>query len=171
MASWFVLLLVFSPIEIPVPHRASEAYWQALKEAADRLEVWSVRGVWVTDFASELRFVRRHLRDAWCFPPLADCEQLPSMALAERALVANDRYQSYIEARRLCCSWWADECEDRLADARRRYRAWKAIREARSDDLSFYARREALARLRDLIGDEAYQEGRWPSPIPLEGCP
>src|SRR5437773_598642 len=89
MQSYLILLLVISPVEIPVPRKVPEPYWQALKETAWGLELTGPRCPWITDFRSEVRWVRLRWRESLAYPPLADCERLPAQDTIRQLLAFN----------------------------------------------------------------------------------
>ncbi len=77
MANIIVFFLLLSPVELPAPHHASPACWQALKWIAERWEITGPHERWIDDFQSEVRYVRRHLRELRDAPSLAECAWLP----------------------------------------------------------------------------------------------
>jgi hypothetical protein len=56
----------------------------------------------------------------------------------------------------------------RLASLDWRYDAWDLLRDAKCDYYYTHVRREALAKLRRLLGTEAFERGVMPQPIPQE---
>ena len=53
-----------------------------------------------------------------------------------------------------------------LAETDRLYLVWDAVRDARCDFYYVTVRRQALKKLRDLVGDEAYATGELPPNVP-----
>jgi hypothetical protein len=167
VAYWLVLTLLVWPEELPVPHQAPEPLWRALKEIAWTLELTGPRCPWITDFRSEVRWVRHHMRDAAEYPALTECQRLPPAFVIHDNLAFNRVHQCYLEARWVVRLQDRDAIEDALQQSRQISRIWEAMAAANADDLNWFCRRQALARLRELLGDEAYYEGDWPFPIPL----
>jgi hypothetical protein len=54
-----------------------------------------------------------------------------------------------------------------LLETDRLYQVWDAVRDARCDYYYVNVRRQALERLRELVGDEAYYSGDLPPCVPL----
>src|SRR5438477_6291186 len=98
--AYVVLVLVFSPVELPVPQRVSEPYWQALKQVARDLELTGPRCPWISDFESEVRWVRKNVRETADCPPLADARRLPPAVQIRQLLAFNSAYRQFLEARR-----------------------------------------------------------------------
>jgi hypothetical protein len=54
-----------------------------------------------------------------------------------------------------------------LQETDRLYQVWDAVRDARCDYYYVTVRRQALKRLRELIGDEAYYSASFPPCVPF----
>ena len=167
MPTYCVLVLVLSPFELPVPHRASEAYWQALKQVALDLELTGPRCPWINDFESEVRWVRKNWREASDCPPLSDGDRLPPASLIRQLLNTNCAYRQFLEARREVRRLDWDELTELLSETNRLREVWQCAADATSADHIWVCRRRALKRLRDLVGEEAYDAGSLPPCVPL----
>lgn len=55
-----------------------------------------------------------------------------------------------------------------LADMRRRYHVWEMVRTAKQYGYDCAVRREALAELRCLLGEEDFYAGWLPHPVPIQ---
>jgi hypothetical protein len=62
--------------------------------------------------------------------------------------------------------WQNDELTIVLGEADQQFAVWSAIYEARSDSYYLTVKREALKKLRILIGDEAYYSHNFPPCVP-----
>lgn len=167
MPTYLVLLLIVSPFEIPVPRRVPEPYWQALKETAWTLELSGPRCPWITDFRSEVRWVRLRWRESQAYPPLADCQRLPPHDTIRQLLAFNVAYRQYTEVRRCLRRHEWDVLTETLQETDRLHFIWQAAREAMAEDQNWVCRRRALHRLQLLIGTEAYSRGNLPPCVPL----
>jgi hypothetical protein len=167
MQTYIVLLLVLCPVEMPVPRRAPEPYWQALKQTAWALELTGPRCPWITDFRSEVRWVRQRWRESLAFPSLADCQRLPAQDTIRQLLAFNTAYRQYTEMRRCLRRHEWDMLTDTLQETDRLCCVWQAAREAMAEDQNWFCRRRALFRLQQLIGSEAYSCGDLPPCVPL----
>lgn len=162
-----IWLLIVSPFEIPVPHRAPEPYWQALKETAWWLELTGPRCSWVTDFRAEVRWVRLRWREALAYPALADCQRLPSQETIRQLLAFNGAYRQCLEVRRRLRRHEWDVLTEALRETDELMQIWQAAREATAEEQHWVCRRRALHRLRELIGSDAYASGELPPCVPL----
>ena len=61
--------------------------------------------------------------------------------------------------------WW--EVRAILQETDQLYQIWDTVRDARCEYYYVTVRRQALKRLREALGDEAYFSGRLPPHVPL----
>lgn len=100
-------------------------------------------------------------------PYLRDAQLLPSEEDCAIACQHHWVYRRYIEARR---AWeprrWEfyDQC---LADATRLGEIWDTVASARRAEYYVVCRRRHLAKLKDLLGEDAYHAGRLPPATPI----
>lgn len=165
--TYLILLLIISPFEIPAPRRVSEPYWRALKETAWSLELTGPHCPWITDFRSEVRWVRLRWRESLAYPPLADCQRLPSQHTIRQLLAFNGAYRHYLEVRRCLRRHEWDLLTETIQETEWLSHVWQAAREAMAEDQNWFCRRRALFRLQQLIGTEDYSSGRLPPCVPL----
>jgi hypothetical protein len=163
----YTLLLLLSPIDLPTPHRAAEPRWLALKRIALQLEVVGPHERWVTDYRSEVRYVRRHLWELADAPPLADCWWLPSPNEIKECRCFNLGYQRSLEQRRMLRLHRHDELTEALRETQQLAEAWRLVDTASCASNSWVCRRRALARLREVLGPDAYYSGVMPPCVPL----
>jgi hypothetical protein len=162
-----ILVLVLSPFELPAPHRASVSYWVALKRVAKDLELTGPRCPWINDFESEVRWVRKNWRDAVDCPPLTDCRRLADPSLTRKLLGFNGIYRQFLEARREIRRHEWDEITEVLGETDCLREIWQAAADATSEQHIWVRRRRALKRLRELIGEAAYDAGELPPCVPI----
>lgn len=162
-----VVLLILWPTAPPVPTRAPEPLWDALKRVALTLEVVGPNERWANNFEQELAYVRRHWRDLENAPSLADCSRLPPAELAMAYCRLNWSYQESLKARRWLSRHRWDEMTEALDETQKLYQVWELVRDAVSTDRNWACRRRALLRLREAIGPEAYYSGELPPCLPL----
>jgi hypothetical protein len=167
VATYLVLFLIISPFEAPVPRRVPEPYWHALKQTAWALELTGPRCPWITDFRSEVHWVRLRWRESLTYPALADCQRLPPQDTIRQYLAFNAAYRQYMEIRRCLRHHEWEELTETLQETDRLCHVWQAAREAMAEDQSWICRRRALLRLQQLIGTEAYSRGQLPPCVPL----
>ncbi len=148
----FILLLLCSPVALPVPHKASPGFWQALKTVAERLEVTGPHERWIDDFQSEVRYVRHHLRDLRDAPLLEDCDLLPPRPLAVGLHTFCLRRQLHLEQLRCIMLHHEEEIAALLIEARSDVEVWELIDCATNPYQSWPGRRKALRRLQEILG-------------------
>jgi hypothetical protein len=150
MTKAFIVLLLCSPIELPVTHRASPPLWQALKAVAEQLEVTGPHERWIDDFASEVRYVRHHLRELHDAPSLLDCDLLPPRPLALCMQAFYLQRQLYLEHMRRIKLHREEEIDGLLAKARCEAKVWMLIDCATNETQSWPCRRRALRQLWEM---------------------
>lgn len=119
------------------------------------------------DLASDLQMLQRRYQELGDAPSLADAFRFPDRAVVNELLVFNRAYRNYVEQRQpLETAHWGD-----LRTAQREvdhlYQVWDTVRDARCEYYYVTVRRQALKRLRDMIGEEAYAKGELPPHVPL----
>jgi hypothetical protein len=119
------------------------------------------------DFASDLKELRRRYQELADAPALQDSARFPDRATISDLLAFNRAYRQHIDNRQAVelAHWW--ELREALQEADRLYHIWDTVRDARCDYYYVTVRRQALKRLRDLIGDEAYYSGNLPPHVPI----
>jgi hypothetical protein len=119
------------------------------------------------DLAGDLKLVRRRCHDLAGAPPLCDCARFPDRALVNDLLSFNRAYRQHLDTRQSLepSSWW--ELRDALQEADHLYQVWDTLRDARCDYYYVTVRRQALKKLRDTIGFEAYANGTLPPHVPV----
>jgi hypothetical protein len=119
------------------------------------------------DFSSDLNLLRRRHRELVSAPPLSDCLRFPERATINDLLSYNRAYRQHIDLRQPVelIRWW--ELRVALQETERLYQIWDSVRDARCDYYYVVVRRQALKRLREQIGDEAYYAGDLPPSVPL----
>lgn len=119
------------------------------------------------DFASDLNLLRHRYRDLAQAPALEDSDRFPDRATVNELLAFNRAYRQHIDVRQpveLARSW---ELRGAVQESERLYQIWDTVRDARCDYYYVTVRRQALKRLRDLVGEEAYYSGNLPPCVPL----
>jgi len=100
-------------------------------------------------------------------PPVSDCNRLPAQDVIEHGRICGIYYRQYLISRRAVRLQDGDRYDDYLREANRLYKVWEIIDEATVPHLPWQMKRKALAKLKDLVGEEAYFRGHWPPPVPL----
>jgi hypothetical protein len=119
------------------------------------------------DFAADLNLLRRRYHDLANAPALADSQRLPDRAVVNDLLASNRAYRQHIDVRQPLelIHWW--DLRAALQETDHLYQVWDAVRDARCDYYYVTVRRQALKRLRELVGEEAYYGTNLPPAVPL----
>lgn len=119
------------------------------------------------DFEADLQLLRRRYHDLADAPPLADANRFPERAVVADLLAFNRSYRQHLDARMSVefVHWW--ELREALQEADQLYQVWDTVRDARCDYYYVTVRRQALKRLREAIGADAYHGGNLPPHVPI----
>jgi len=119
------------------------------------------------DFSADLRLLRRRYEELATAPTLLDCQRFPDRSTISDLLAFNRAYRRHLDNRQSVelTHWW--ELQESLQEVDRLYAVWDTIRDARCDYYYVTVRRQALKRLREMIGTEAYCTSTLPPHIPF----
>jgi hypothetical protein len=118
-------------------------------------------------FAHDLKLLRRRYQELADAPPLSDCERFPDRATVSELLAFNRVYREYLTRRQAVEPARRWELREAIQETDRLYAVWEAIGDARRDFWYVTFRRQALKRLRDTLGPEAYYTGSLPPHVPV----
>jgi hypothetical protein len=178
MSSWAYMLaagLLTTPPDIPEPP-IDAGDWPAMQEALQSLAVeWEildpreVRYVFARpeDFDTDLNMLRRRYAELKDAPKLGDCQRFPDRGTVNDLLAFNRSYRRYLDGRQ---ALEQDRCSQLKAAQQETdwlYQVWDAVRDARCDYYYITVRRQALKRLYETVGAEAYDKGALPPHVPL----
>jgi len=119
------------------------------------------------DFHADLNILRRRYSELANAPTIEDCLRFPDRTVVNDLLAFNRAYRQHIDVRQPVelIHWW--ELRMALEETEQLYQIWDAVRDARCDYYYVHVRRQALKRLREQIGDQAYYSGDLPPCVPL----
>lgn len=157
MIDLYALLLILYP-SLPVPSDPPPGAFAALQRQAMALDLVGTSETW-GEWTFEVDWCRRtyeHVRDC---PPSHDAQRFTHLDATGWLswLHAAREHASHAELWR---TWERDYWHERRVTIDRHIEAWYAVKDCRSYPVS--CRRQALGRLRDLIGPDAYYAGRMP---------
>jgi len=169
-----VALLSGSPdAEVP-PEAAAEfaAVRPTLKALAVSWEVLDPRETryilkQAESYPSDLKLLRKRFRDLADAPPLHDCMRFPDRALINDLLAFNRAYRQHLDSRQALDTTRAYELNEALREADRLYQVWDTVRDARCEFYYVTVRRQALKKLRDTVGTQAYYSANLPPHVPV----
>jgi hypothetical protein len=119
------------------------------------------------DFSADLTLLRRRFRDFADAPCLQDSLRFPDRETVNELLSFNRAYRQHVGTRQPVelARWW--EHRATLQETDQLYQIWDTVRDARCEYYYVTVRRQALKRLREMLGEEAYYSGELPPHVPL----
>jgi hypothetical protein len=167
--------LLTAPPDIPEPavnaqlHSRLKATLQTLAVQWEILDTREVHYILARpeDFQSDLNLLRRRFRDLAEAPALNDSLRFPDRETINDLLAFNRAYRQNLTIRQpveLVRCW---ELRAAIQETEHLYQVWDTVRDARCDYYYVTVRRQALKKLRQMLGDEAYYFGRLPPAVPL----
>jgi hypothetical protein len=100
-------------------------------------------------------------------PPLADAYRFGTVDQTKYACQINREYRSHLERQMAVNLHLEQQYSRMLQELDLRHNVWENLYWALWQWCSPGYRRERLANIRDIIGDDAYYAGQMPEPIPL----
>jgi hypothetical protein len=167
--------LLTSPPDAPEPNLSPERFAvlrPTLQKLAVQWEILDPREVRYVltraeDFSTDLKLLRRRQRDLADAPALSDGLRFPERAVVSDLLAFNRAYRQHVDSRQAVetVHWW--ELREAVQEADRLYHIWDTVRDARCEYYYVTVRRQALKRLQEMIGPEAYYAGQLPPYVPV----
>jgi hypothetical protein len=119
------------------------------------------------EFATDLKLLRRRNCELADAPPLHDCLRFPDRAMINDLLAFNRAYRQHLDNRQALeqTYWW--ELREAVQETERLYQVWDTVRDARCDYYYVTVRRQALKKLRETLGEDAYWSGCLPPHVPV----
>jgi hypothetical protein len=140
----------------------------ALAVEAELLSLREVDGVFQkpVQFAYDLKMLRERWQDLFCAPLVEESRRFPGCSLAKEHIALNRAVREELRERLSWDETRAHEIQRALDENDQLHRVWEEVRYANGPH-DVHVRRQALARLRDLIGMEAFYRGQLPPHVPL----
>lgn len=119
------------------------------------------------EFTADLQLLRRRYYELADAPDLNDCQRFPDRTSVNEMLAFNRAYRRHIDIRQPVelSRWW--ELRTILQETDQLYQVWDTVRDARCEYYYVTVRRQALKRLRELVGTQAYYSGELPPYVPV----
>ncbi len=118
-------------------------------------------------FEADLRLVQRRYHELVDAPPVTDCKRFPTREVVCELLTFNRAYHTHMSLRRDSEGPARSELADAVAETDQLYHIWDLVRDAGSDCYYITFRRQALAALREAIGQGDYYRGVLPPHVPV----
>jgi hypothetical protein len=143
----------------------------AVQQIAIQLEILDPREEYLFAdakcYPSTLELLQARYRELADAPRTDDARRFPERCVVNELLAFNRSYRQNVDARRAMESHRESELTATLEETDRLYQAWDQLREARTDYYFVTLKRQALKRLRELVGVEAYYSGVMPPYVPI----
>jgi hypothetical protein len=119
------------------------------------------------DFSGDLALLRRRHAELADAPPAQDCCRFPERTAVNEFLAFNRAFRQHLDIRQPGepARWW--ELRTALQETDYLYQVWDTVRDARCEYYYVTVRRQALKRLREMLGEEGYYSGRLPPYVPV----
>lgn len=173
----FDTVLAIALITTPVPSGQSiehlQSTWYSVRTIAEELEIMDPREGLHTVGSSDLfREDIGTLHERWLelanLPRIDTASRFPSYYAAREAIDCNLDYQKLLMRRMEISSIRDRVVLQRVMDETvALYEVWDAVSDAQSPYLYRHIRKNALQKIRTLIGEAAYHDGALPPSIPL----
>ena len=119
------------------------------------------------DFQADLNLLRRRYQDLADAPALNDNLRFPNRETINDFLAFNRAYRQNLTIRQpveLVRCW---ELRTAMQETEYLYQVWDTVRDARCEYYYVTVRRQALKKLRTMLGNDAYYFGRLPPAVPI----
>lgn len=119
------------------------------------------------DIPSQLHHLRSNLRDLANAPPMASVNIFSHIDRNTISVMMklNRDYQEHLQVRQHLYPG-STSISQAMNDAKELHRAWDALDDATRTTFGLAWKRRGLMRLREIIGQEAFDRGYMPSPLP-----
>jgi hypothetical protein len=168
------MLLLIAPAGSPVPEVTADE-WPALQTAIhfygvewEILDPREVKYVLtrLDDMQADLDLLRKRYQDLKEVPKVMDAKRFPERAMVNEMLSFNRAFRKHLESSILIESYRATDYGNAMRETDRLYQIWDAVRDARCEFYYVTVRRQALKKLKSLIGAEGYHMGQLPPYVP-----
>ncbi len=118
------------------------------------------------DFQNDVDLLRRRYRDFRNAPPLAEAERLPERKHVNELISFNRAFRKHLSDRQAL-----EQDRERIYDAAiietdQCYKIWDRVRDAKCEFYYTTVRRQALAQLKEMLGEEDYYRVQLPPIVP-----
>jgi len=122
------------------------------------------------DFAADISLLRRRFQDLRDAPLASDACRFPERALVNDLLGFNRSFRQFVDVRQPGEPARHRELRSAIQEIDQLYHVWDTVRDARCEYYYVTVRRQALKRLRELLGEERYHRAELPPHVPIWRC-
>lgn len=167
-----ILLTTAPGVPEPTP---PEARWASLREAIHQVAVeWEILDPRETryvmtrpeDFSCDLNMLRRRYQELADAPRVADGYRFPDRNTVNELVRFNRAFRKHLDNRQQLETDRAETLRAVMWETDRLYQVWDAVRDARCEFYYVTVRRNALKKLKEMLGEEDYRAGQLPPNVP-----
>ncbi|CAN5402665.1 hypothetical protein BH11PLA2_BH11PLA2_27730 [soil metagenome] len=168
----FMLLTTPPGVTEPPPDLAK---WSVIQSSVQQLAMdWEILDPRETkyilakpeEYAIDINLLRRRYQDLKEVPRLAEAHRLPDRQTANDLIQFNRAFRKTLDTRRALETDRADEWLIVIQETDKLYHVWDAVRDARCDFYYVTVRRQALRKVKESIGDDAWDTASLPPGVP-----
>jgi hypothetical protein len=158
----------------PIP-KISPEDWPAFQEAVtqhaienqllDRREAQFLF-VKPEELKNDMNVLRRRHQELSDAPRLEECDRLPRRDEVNQMLSFNRGYRTQLEARQITEPHWGDYHREAMRETDKLYQVWDSVRDARCEFYYTAVRRQALKRVKEMVGPGEFEAGILPPCVP-----
>ncbi|VTR99920.1 hypothetical protein [Tuwongella immobilis] len=119
------------------------------------------------DYENDLNLLRRRHQELKDAPRVGDSNRFPDRSAVNDLLTFNRAYRRHLDSRQTIETDRSSMLQLAMRETDRLYQIWDSVRDARCEFYYVTVRRQALKRLQELLGPEAYYSGNLPPHVPL----
>jgi hypothetical protein len=167
-----ILLTTFPGTPEPMP---SEEAFPSVRDAVQTVAIqWEILDPRETgyifskrsDFEPDLNLLRRRYQSFRDAPRVEESERLPERKLVNDLVQFNRAFRKHLVELHSLEQDRAPLYEEVMIETDQLYKIWDAVRDARCDFYYITVRRQALVRLKEMLGDEEYYSVELPPNVP-----
>ncbi len=119
------------------------------------------------ELKADLQLLRKRYRELKDAPAVHDCVRFPSRKAISQMLAFNREYRDHLKRLLAVDRTRAWVYREAITETDRLYKIWDTIRDTRCEYYYSSYRRQALKKVVQLIGMEAFYNGNYPPHIPV----
>jgi hypothetical protein len=119
------------------------------------------------DWENDIALLRRRYQDLKDAPRLCDAQRFPDRNTVNELLAFNRAYRRHLDSRQALEQDRGHDLRMALKETDSLYQVWDSVRDARCEYYYITVRRQALKRLQQMIGPDAYNAANLPPHVPL----
>lgn len=119
------------------------------------------------DFAADVNLLRRRYQELKDAPRVAESFRFPDRHAVNDLVRFNRSFRKHLDLRYELETDRAEELRAVMRETDKLYQLWDAVRDARCEFYYVTVRRQALKKLKDMLGEDGYEHVDLPPCVPL----